>query len=301
VDAILVSQTIGATYMSTPAPNVVTTVAQLRETLAAVRRAGKRIALVPTMGALHEGHLSLVRAAQAECDYTVVSIYVNPSQFGPGEDLATYPRTMQADLAALAGCRADLVFAPASEEVYRPGHATWVEVGGVAEPLEGACRPGHFRGVATIVLKLLGMVQPDAAYFGQKDCQQTRVIQRMAADLDLPVTIRVCPIVREPDGLAMSSRNRRLSPAARQRALVLWQSLLLARDLVARGERRAAAIAVQMREMIEIADDARIDYVALVDPDTLRPVETIAGPTLAALAVKIEDTRLIDNCLLEPK
>ena len=281
-------------------PNVVTTVAQLRETLAAVRRAGKRIALVPTMGALHEGHLSLVRAAQAECDYTVVSIYVNPSQFGPGEDLATYPRTMQADLAALAECRADLVFAPSDDEVYRPGHATWVEVGGVAEPLEGACRPGHFRGVATIVLKLLGMVQPDAAYFGQKDFQQARVIQRMAADLDLPVTIRVCPIVREPDGLAISSRNRRLSPAARQRALVLWQSLLLARDLVARGERRAAVIAAQMREMIEIADDARIDYIALVDPDTLQPVETIAGPTLAALAVKIEDTRLIDNCLLEP-
>jgi len=287
--------------MSTPAPNVVTTVAQLRETLAAVRRAGKRVALVPTMGALHEGHLSLVRAAQAECDYTVVSIYVNPSQFGPGEDLATYPRTMQADLAALAGCRADLVFAPSNEEVYRPGHATWVEVGGVAEPLEGACRKGHFRGVATIVLKLLGMVQPDAAYFGQKDFQQARVIQRMAADLDLPVTIRVCPTVREPDGLAISSRNRRLSPAARQRALVLWQSLLLARDLVARGERRAAAIAAQMREMIEIADDARLDYVALVDPDTLRPIETIAGPTLAALAVKIEDTRLIDNCILEPK
>jgi pantoate--beta-alanine ligase len=301
VDAILVSQTIGATYMSTPAPNVVTTVAQLRETLAAVRRAGKRVALVPTMGALHEGHLNLVRAAQAECDYTVVSIYVNPSQFGPGEDLATYPRTMHADLAALAGCRTDLVFAPSDEEVYRPGHATWVEVGGVAEPLEGVCRRGHFRGVATIVLKLLGMVQPDAAYFGQKDFQQARVIQRMAADLDLPVTIRVCPIVREPDGLAISSRNRRLSPAARQRALVLWQSLLLARDLVARGERRAAAIAVQMREMIEIADDARIDYVALVDPDTLRPVETVAGPTLAALAVTIEDTRLIDNCILEPK
>jgi len=286
---------------SLPTPTLVTTVAQLRETLAAVRGAGKRIALVPTMGALHEGHLSLVRAAQAECDYTVVSIYVNPSQFGPGEDLATYPRTMQADLAALAAFRADLVFAPSDEEVYRPGHATWVEVGGVAEPLEGACRPGHFRGVATIVLKLLGMVQPDAAYFGQKDFQQARVIQRMAADLDLPVTIRVCPIVREPDGLAMSSRNRRLSPAARQRALVLWQSLLLARDLVARGERRAAVIAAQMREMIEIADDARIDYIALVDPDTLRPVETVAGPTLAALAVKIEDTRLIDNCLLEPK
>ena len=200
--------------MSNPIPKPVTTVAQLREQLRTARRAGRKIGLVPTMGALHEGHLSLVRAAKAECDYTVVSIYVNPSQFGPNEDFAKYPRTLEADLALLAGCGADLVFAPGNDEVYRAGHATWVEVGPVAEPLEGVFRPGHFRGVATVVLKLLNMVQPDAAYFGQKDYQQALVIRRMVADLDLPVAIRVCPTVREPDGLAMSSRNRYLSPAA---------------------------------------------------------------------------------------
>ena len=199
------------------------------------------------MGALHEGHLSLVRAARAECDYTVVSIYVNPSQFGPSEDFAKYPRTLEADLALLAGCRTDLVLAPGNEEVYRPGHATWVEVGAVAEPLEGACRPGHFRGVATIVLKLFNMVQPDVAYFGQKDFQQALVIRRMVADLDVPVVIRVCPIVREPDGLAMSSRNRYLSPAARQRALVLWKSLQLAAELVEKRRAQCAAIAARMR------------------------------------------------------
>ena len=199
---------------------------------------------------MHEGHLSLVRAAGAEGDYVVVSIYVNPSQFGPTEDYGRYPRTLENDLALLAGCRTDLVFAPSNEEVYRPGHATWVEVGSLAEPLEGACRPGHFRGVATIVLKLLGMVWPDVAYFGQKDYQQALVIRRMAADLNVPATIRVCPIVREPDGLAMSSRNRYLSPAARQRALVLWQSLQLAGQMIERGERSASVIAARMRERI---------------------------------------------------
>jgi pantoate--beta-alanine ligase len=287
--------------MTNSTPKLVTSLAQLRAELDVVRRAGKKIGLVPTMGALHEGHLSLVRAARAECDSTVVSIFVNPSQFGPNEDFAKYPRTLDADLQLLAGCRADMVFAPSTEEVYPPGHSTWVEPGAVAEPLEGVCRPGHFRGVATIVLKLLNMVQPHAAYFGQKDFQQALVIRRMAADLDLPVAIRVCPIVREPDGLAMSSRNRYLSPAARQRALVLWKSLQLATELVAAGERRANVIAARMREVIETAADARIDYAALVDPDTLQPVETVTGLTLAALAVKIENTRLIDNCLLELK
>jgi pantoate--beta-alanine ligase len=286
--------------MSNSIPKVVTTVAQLRDELAAARRVGKKIGLVPTMGALHEGHLSLVRAAKAECDYTVVSIYVNPTQFGPNEDLAKYPRTLQGDLTLLAGCRTDLVFTPSNEEMYPPGHVTWVEVGAVAEPLEGVCRPGHFRGVATVVLKLFNMVQPDAAYFGQKDFQQALVIRKMVADLDVPVAIRVCPIVREPDGLAMSSRNRYLSAAARQRALVLWKSLQLAGELIQRGERSARAIETQMRALVKTAEDARIDYVALADPETLQPIETIAGRTLAALAVRIENTRLIDNCLLEP-
>jgi pantoate--beta-alanine ligase len=285
---------------TSPRYATVTTVAQLREQVAAARREGKRIGLVPTMGALHEGHLSLVRAARAECGCTVVSIYVNPSQFGPNDDFTKYPRTLEADLTLLAGCGADLVFAPTNEEVYRPGHATWVEPGPLAEPLEGQFRPGHFRGVATVVLKLLGMVQPDAAYFGQKDYQQALVIRRMAADFDLPVEIRVCPTVREPDGLAISSRNRYLSPSARQRALVLWKSLELAGRLVQEGQRSAEAIAARMRKLIGTAADARIDYVALVDPESLQPVETITGRTLAALAVRIENTRLIDNCLLEP-
>jgi len=281
-------------------PKLVTALAALREELTAVRRAGKKIGFVPTMGALHEGHLSLVRAAKAECEFVVVSIYVNPSQFGPGEDLAKYPRTLDADLELLAGCGADLVFAPTDKEMYRPGHSTWVDVGPIAESLEGVCRPGHFRGVATVVLKLLNMVRPDAAYFGLKDVQQLLVVHRMAHDLDLPTAIRPCPTVREPDGLAMSSRNRYLSPAARQRALVLWKSLRKARELVEQGERDAASIVRQMRAVIETAEDARIDYVALVDPETLEPIETLAGPTLAVLAVKIENTRLIDNCMLIP-
>ena len=200
-------------------------------------RDGKRIGLVPTMGALHEGHLSLVRAAKAECDCTVVSIYVNPTQFGPSEDFSKYPRTLEADLKLLADCGADIAFVPTNEEMY-PGtkRAAFASTLGsqrcalppsrsAVEPLEGQCRPGHFRGVATVVLKLFNIVQPDAAYFGQKDYQQAAVIRRMTADLNLPIAIRVCPTVREPDGLAMSSRNRYLSPAARQRALVLWKSL----------------------------------------------------------------------------
>ena len=202
-------------------PQLITTVAELRCVLAPARRVGSKIGLVPTMGALHAGHVSLVRAAKAECDLTVATIFVNPSQFGPGEDLAKYPRTLQADLAKLAECGTDLVFAPSSEEVYGPGHTTWVEVGSVAAPLEGQFRPGHFRGVATIVLKLFNMVQPDAAYFGQKDFQQALVIQRMVQDLNVPVAVRVCPIVREPDGLAMSSQRlfESCRPAAGDRVM----------------------------------------------------------------------------------
>ncbi len=281
-------------------PQLVTTIAGLREAVAAARRAGQRIGLVPTMGALHEGHLSLVRAAKRECPCAVVSIYVNPSQFGPKEDLAAYPRTLDADLAALSACRPDWVFAPSNQEMYGRDHATWVEVGSVAQPLEGVFRPGHFRGVTTVVLKLLNLVQPDAAYFGQKDFQQACVVGRMVADLNVPVTIRVGPTVREPDGLAMSSRNRYLSPAARQRAVVLWKSLQLARRLVEQGERRAETILAGMRELVATAEDVQIDYVALADPQTLQPVEAVSRPTLAALAVRIEGTRLIDNCVLEP-
>jgi pantoate--beta-alanine ligase len=279
-------------------PHLLTTIADIRAALLPYRRAAKRIGLVPTMGALHEGHLSLVRASKAECDVTVVSIYVNPSQFGPNEDLSKYPRALQADVEKLAACGAEFVMAPGDGEVYRPGHGTWVEVGAIAEPLEGRCRPGHFRGVATVVLKLLNMVRADVAYFGQKDYQQAAVIRRMVDDLDVPAEIRVCPTVREPDGLAMSSRNAYLGRDARLRSMVLWQSLELARELVAGGERDAAAIIRQMTERI-VAAGAAIDYVALVDPDSLAAVCQVAGPTLAVLAVKIDGTRLIDNAILE--
>lgn len=282
-------------------PELVTTIEELRRRISAARGSCRRIGLVPTMGALHEGHLSLVRASKESCDFTVVSIFVNPAQFGPGEDLNAYPRTLEADLEALAQCGADLVFTPANNEVYRGGHQTWVEVDAIAKPLEGTCRPGHFRGVATVVLKLFNMVGADAAFFGQKDYQQALLIRRMAADLNVHTEICVCPIVREPDGLAMSSRNAYLGPAARGRAVVLPKSLRLARELVERGERDARLIADKMREAILEADDAKIDYIALVDPETLQPIDEITGKTLAVLAVVIEGTRLIDNCLLEPR
>jgi pantoate--beta-alanine ligase len=280
-------------------PQLITTVAELRQVLSAVRAEGKKIGLVPTMGALHAGHLSLVQASQAECGFTVVTIYVNPSQFGPSEDFRRYPRTLQKDMKLVAGA-ADLVFSPSNEEVYPAGYATWVEVGSVAQPLEGQCRPGHFRGVATIVLKLFNMVDADVAYFGQKDFQQALVIRRMVEDLQVPITLRVCPIVREPDGLAMSSRNAYLSPESRQQALVLSKSLVLAQDLLREGERRSSAILHAMEERIRTVPVTRIDYISLVEPETLEPVEEIRGPTLAALAVVIGQTRLIDNCLLIP-
>jgi len=284
---------------TTSRPRLATTLGELREAIAVARRQHKKIGLVPTMGALHEGHLSLVRASQAECGFTVVTIYVNPSQFGPAEDYRRYPRTLETDLEALAGVGADLVFAPGNEEVYPAGHSTWIEVGGVARPLEGEHRPTHFRGVATIVLKLFQMVGADVAYFGQKDYQQALVVRRMVEDLNVPIAIRVCPTVREADGLAMSSRNAYLNPAERRQAVVLSKGLELARELVARGERDAPAIAAKMRELVLSVHPARIDYVALVDPETLEPIAQIRGRTLAALAVVIGQTRLIDNCLLE--
>lgn len=286
---------------TTPSPaNVVTTVAQLRKMLTPLRRAGKRIGLVPTMGALHEGHLSLVRTSQAECDQTVVTIFVNPTQFGPKEDFAKYPRTLEKDLAALATCGPVLVFSPTVEEMYPAGFSSWVEVGAVSEPLEGQFRPGHFRGVATVVMKLFQMVGADVAYFGQKDYQQTLVIRRMVEDLNVPIEVQVCPTVREADGLAKSSRNVYLDPQARQRSLVLWKSLCLAKERVQQGQRDAAAIQAEMEKLIRTAPDAQIDYVALADAETLAPVCEIRGRTVAVLAVRIGGTRLIDNLILDP-
>jgi pantoate--beta-alanine ligase len=279
-------------------PRVVTTVAELRPLLAAQRAAGKSIGLVPTMGALHVGHLSLVEASRRQCGFTVVTIFVNPTQFGPGEDFQKYPRMLEADLAALAGCGTDLIFAPATDEVYRPGHATFVEMQGVALPLEGQRRPGHFRGVATVVLKLFNMVQPDAAFFGQKDYQQTRVIRQMVDDFDLRIRIEVCPIVREADGLAMSSRNVYLNATQRRQALVLSRSLSLAEELAAAGEQDAEFILARMQEEFVAEPEVRIDYIALVDPETLLDVKKIDAGTLAAIAAFVGTTRLIDNRLI---
>jgi pantoate--beta-alanine ligase len=283
-----------------PRPKVIETVDELREAVARFRRQAKTIGLVPTMGGLHSGHLSLVDAAKAECDVCLVTIFVNPSQFGPGEDLAHYPRTLEADLDALSQYGVEVAFVPQDDEVYRKGHDTWVEVGSVSSPLEGECRPGHFRGVATIVLKLFNMASADVAYFGQKDYQQAAVIGRMVADLNVPIKIRVCPTVRESDGLAMSSRNAYLDAASRAQALVLWKGLCLAEELVRGGQRDASVIVERMRETILSAPGAKIDYAAIVDPATLEPAKEISGQRLAALAVRFGTTRLIDNCLLEP-
>jgi pantoate--beta-alanine ligase len=279
-------------------PIVLKTRTELREQLAVWRREGKSLGLVPTMGALHAGHASLVDASRRECDITLATIFVNPTQFGPNEDFSRYPRTLEADLELLVQHGADAAFSPPAEEIYRPGDSTFVEVGNVAEPWEGAFRPGHFRGVATIVLKLFNLTQPDLAFFGQKDFQQSLVVRRMVADLDLPIQIRVCPTVREPDGLAMSSRNRYLSPPERERALAISQSLRMARELVQSGTRDAQAILARMREQIE-AQQMKIDYVALADPETLASVNHIDRPVVALVAARLGTTRLIDNELIE--
>ncbi|MGH7369536.1 MAG: pantoate--beta-alanine ligase [Candidatus Methylomirabilaceae bacterium] len=265
-----------------------------------LRGAGKTIGFVPTMGFLHEGHLSLMRRARAENDILFVSIFVNPAQFGPGEDFDSYPRDLQGDLQKVAAVGGDLLFTPSAESIYPRGHTTFVEVGEIAEGLCGASRTGHFRGVATVVTKLFNLVRPHRAYFGQKDYQQTAVIRRLVADLNLGLEIVVLPTVRESDGLAMSSRNTRLTPEQRRAAPVLYRSLRRAEQLVRAGERQAKVILDEMRVMIEGESLARLDYLAVCDPQTLRPIERIEGPTLVALAVRIGPTRLIDNILIAP-
>jgi len=278
--------------------NVVRTRAELYSQLGSLRNAGRSLGLVPTMGALHAGHVSLVDASAAACNATVVTIFVNPTQFAPHEDFAKYPRTLERDLELLAGHGCSLVFAPQPSEIYRPGHATYVEMGGPALPLEGKIRPGHFRGVATVVLKLFELVRPDVAFFGQKDYQQCLVIRRLAADFDLPIDVRVCPIVREPDGLAMSSRNAYLSADERRRALVLSRSLQKAAKLANQGERRAAEILSSMREVFATEPEVAVEYIVLADPDSLAEVEQLTGPTVALVAARVGSTRLIDNEIL---
>ena len=275
-------------------PRVIVAADQLRQYLAAARGRGATIGVVPTMGALHEGHLSLVDACRRECDVTVVTIFVNPTQFGPGEDFTRYPRDLDADVKLLARRGADVVFAPEGELMYPPEHATYVEVAGPALGLEGDFRPGHFRGVATIVLKLFHLVAPDRAYFGRKDYQQSLVVRRMTADLDLPVKITVCPIVREADGLAMSSRNVYLSAGERRRALSLSQSLQLARQLVAAGTRDVPTIVAAMQDRLDEAE-LQVDYVAVCDADSLAPLARVDANAVALVAARVGTTRLIDN------
>ena len=278
--------------------NICTTVAEMRAAAGATRGGGKRLGLVPTMGALHEGHLSLVRAAKDQSDVVAVSIFVNPTQFGPNEDFSKYPRTFERDCELLQNEGVELVFAPPVDEMYPRGAVTYVTVEGLSDKLCGRSRPGHFRGVTTVVAKLFHIIEPDLALFGQKDAAQAAIIPRMVRDLDLAVRIVVCPIVREPDGLAMSSRNAYLNPAERQAALVLWRALRLAAEHLAQGERQGARLAATLCDCIAKEPLARIDYVAVCDPDTLREVEQLSGTVLVVLAVYIGKTRLIDNAVL---
>lgn len=274
-------------------------ISQVREYLAPHRRAGSRIGFVPTMGALHEGHRSLMRAGRKDCDNVVVSIFVNPTQFGPGEDFEKYPRMLEADLAACQLEGVDAVFCPQVAEVYPPGSATLVTVKRLTEGLCGAHRPGHFDGVTTIVAKLFNIVQPDVAYFGQKDAQQATVLRRMAKDLLWPIEIVVCPTVREPDGLAMSSRNAYLSPEQRRQALSLSAALFRARDEILAGQRDVAVLVASIRQRIESAGQCIIDYIEIVDAEELTSMKTARGRCLVALAVRIGRTRLIDNVVVD--
>lgn len=265
-----------------------------------LQQAGRRVGVVPTMGALHAGHVSLAEASKRACDATVVTIFVNPTQFAPHEDFQKYPRTLERDLAALAPLEVDAVFLPTNEAMYPAGYSTYVDPPKVALPLEGQFRPGHFRGVATVVLKLFNACPADVAFFGAKDYQQTLVVKHMVADLNVPVEVRVLPTIRDPDGLAMSSRNRYLSAGERDMALTLSRSLNYAAEAIARGERNAAGILAQMHRMFAAAGIHDIDYIAIADPESLDAIEIIDRPVVALIAVRIGTTRLIDNRLIAP-
>jgi pantoate--beta-alanine ligase len=278
---------------------ITTTVEETRHAVRDFRQQGKTIGLVPTMGALHEGHASLIRAARAETGCVAVSIFVNPTQFGPNEDLGKYPRPLAEDVKLCAAEGVDIVFNPTPEILYPPGYQTYVEVDELQKLLCGASRPGHFRGVATVVLKLFNIVQPERAFFGQKDAQQARVLMQMVRDLNVPVQMKVCPIVREPDGLALSSRNRFLTPPERKQAVVLFHALEAVQERIAAGERQAAPLLSLARSMIEAAPGARLDYASIVDFERLQPLDVLEGKVLVALAVFFGTTRLIDNALVD--
>jgi len=269
-------------------------VADVRRAVRDARRRDTTIGCVPTMGALHAGHESLIEACRAECNFTAVTIFVNPTQFGPGEDFDRYPRPLEEDLARCRRAGVDLVFVPAVETLYPAAFSTYVDVEPLSRVLEGASRPGHFRGVATVVLKLLNIVEPDRAYFGRKDFQQQLLVRKMCRELDLAVEIRTCPTVREPDGLALSSRNRYLNPGERQTALALYRSLQLAQGRLQDGERDAPAIASDMRQFLETAG-ARPDYAIIADPESLDELTAPRQNMVALVAARVGRTRLIDN------
>jgi pantoate--beta-alanine ligase len=276
--------------------NVVTTLDELR---AARKRLEAPLGLVPTMGALHEGHLSLVQRAKAECKSVAVSIFVNPTQFGPQEDLSKYPRDLPRDLALLEASAVDLVWTPTPKDMYPPDFQTWVEVDGLTRPLEGAVRPGHFRGVTTVVAKLFNAFQAEKTYFGQKDAQQAAVIRRMAFDLNFPSEVIVCPTLREADGLAMSSRNRYLTPDERQAATVLYRALSAAQTAYQQDERSADALRKIVTDIFTGEPLAQLQYVSCADYDSLQEVEQITRKTLLSMAAFLGKTRLIDNFILE--
>ncbi len=278
---------------------VIQSIPALRKVLGGARKEGEEIGFVPTMGFLHAGHLSLVKAARKENDLVVVSIFVNPIQFGAGEDYEEYPRDLERDkdLASAEGC--DLIFCPTVKEMYPPGYATFVEVEKLTQTLCGAHRPGHFRGVTTVVTKLFNIIDPDRVYFGQKDAQQALVLKRMVTDLDMDLEFKILPTVREEDGLAMSSRNKYLSPEQRKSAPVLYRSLQEAEKMIRSGARSTPPILEAMREMIARASASEIEYVEIVETSSLLPLETVRGECLVALAVRFGDTRLIDNILVE--
>jgi pantoate--beta-alanine ligase len=278
---------------------VVKTIEEVRRLVKAARGDGRRIGLVPTMGALHVGHISLVEAAVKDCDFVVVSVFVNPTQFGPGEDFENYPRPLEADLEICRQAGVDAVFAPTPAEMYPSDNLTWVTVKKLTEPLCGRSRPGHFRGVTTVCSKLFNIVAPDVAYFGQKDAQQAIAIKRMIADLNMPLEIVVCPTVREPNGLAVSSRNQYLSEQQREDAANIYKSLQTCRKLIDAGTTETAAITAEMRKILQQIPSAQIEYVSIVDAETLQSVEKIAGKVLAAVAVKVGPARLIDNILVD--
>jgi len=272
------------------------TIAEMKS--ACRRLAGKALGFVPTMGALHEGHLSLVRASKSRCDVTAVSIFVNPLQFGPSEDLAKYPRTLDRDARLLEELGVDLLFVPRVDDMYSSGAKTYVLVDDLSDKLDGASRPGHFRGVATVVAKLFEIVRPDCAFFGQKDAAQVAVLRKMVSDLNMDVELVVCPIVRETDGLAMSSRNVYLTAEQRRQALVLNRSLLRVRAAAEAGEHDTAKLIKMGKQVIAEERGARLDYFVIVDPDTLDPVADISRRTLVAVAAYVGPTRLIDNVVL---